>query len=130
MAWQITIDASTLSMIGATLMAVGTAVWYVSRGAAKIDSISKLEELVSQLRNEQARDRADWRVIGSKVATMWHRFGFSDREIRAVREEVAGDRPRFVIPLPQAPQSAARPPRTVPAWREPIPRTDDDDDSA
>lgn len=135
MSWQITIDASTLGMVGATLMSAGTAVWYVSRAAAKIDSIEKLEALVSSLRSDRERDRADWKVAISKIATMWHRFGFSDREIKEVREEVAGERPRTVLPFnyraveaePLEPPHHSSAPRALSQWKTPIPRTDEDD---
>jgi hypothetical protein len=154
MAWQVTIDATTIGMIGSALAIAATAVWYASRAASKIDSFPTIERLVSRLRSDLREVRAELRAaraeraelltmkgtvdgLVSRMLVVWHRLGFSSETIEAVKKEVAGDQPRQVVALqlvpldPPARTSMSRPKLPqVPSLPREEPEDDDGPESA
>lgn len=130
MGWTITLDATTVSMLAAAAVAAGTALIYLTRRDSMISVIPRLERRYTRLRSEVTELRGVVEGLTGRVGTIWHRLGFSEKTMKAVREEQLGERPRHVVALqlvPLDPPPKAAIPRPAKKTTS-LPRVDEEDD--
>lgn len=55
MAWTITLDAGTISLIGSALVSAGFALWYVAKAHSHVQAIPRIDRQLQRLRSEVRR---------------------------------------------------------------------------